>query len=155
VCSGGKAVEGTLRRRWHVLGVGGVKDLKRASGKNLLSVERAARAPDIYNGGEMCDTRSLRRIAHFFRHVTHYLYMRDARLVRRIALLFPMGNMWIPNRRHTPIRRVALLFPMGNTWVPNRWRALISASPFNLLVMRFHECAPPFTYHRIKNSYSL
>jgi hypothetical protein len=117
-CSGGEAVEGALRRRWRALGVGGGVLQKRVSGKNLLSVERAARAPDIYNGGEMCDTRSLRRIAHFFRHVTHYLYMRDVHLVRRIALLFPMGNMWIPNRRHAPIRRVALLFPMGNTWVP-------------------------------------
>jgi hypothetical protein len=43
-------VEGALHRRWHALGVGGVEDLKHASGENLLSVERAVRAPDIYIG---------------------------------------------------------------------------------------------------------
>jgi hypothetical protein len=40
-----------LHRRQCAPGVGGVEDLKRTSGKNLLSVERAARAPDIYIGG--------------------------------------------------------------------------------------------------------
>jgi hypothetical protein len=59
-CSGGEVIEG----------VGNIEDLKRASGKNLLSVERAAHAPDIYIGGQMHDTRSL----------------------RRVTLLFPMGN---------------------------------------------------------------
>jgi hypothetical protein len=51
----GKAVEGALHRQWHALGIGSVEacsvsdrgwdveDLKRASGKILLSVERAAR----------------------------------------------------------------------------------------------------------------
>jgi hypothetical protein len=53
-CSGGEAVKGALHRRRHAPGIGGVKacsvsghgsvkDLKCASGKNLLSVERAAR----------------------------------------------------------------------------------------------------------------
>jgi hypothetical protein len=50
-CSEGEAVEGTLRRRWRALGVGGIEDLKRVSDENLLSVERAARAPVIYIGG--------------------------------------------------------------------------------------------------------
>jgi hypothetical protein len=49
-CSRGEVVEGALRRWRRAPGVGGVKDLKRAS-DNLLSVERAARAPDIYIGG--------------------------------------------------------------------------------------------------------
>jgi hypothetical protein len=40
-CFGGEVVEGTLRRRRRAPGVVGVEDLKRASGKNLLSVERA------------------------------------------------------------------------------------------------------------------
>jgi hypothetical protein len=53
-------------------GGGSVEDLKRASGENLLSVEWAARAPDIYIGGQMCDARSVRRVTHFFRRVTHY-----------------------------------------------------------------------------------
>jgi hypothetical protein len=55
-------VEGTLCRRRHALGIGdisissrggggGVKDLNRVSGKNLLSVERDASAPDFYIGG--------------------------------------------------------------------------------------------------------
>jgi hypothetical protein len=51
VCSRGKEVEGALRRRWRAPGVGGVEDLKRVSGENLLSVEWAAHAPDIYIGG--------------------------------------------------------------------------------------------------------
>jgi hypothetical protein len=46
---------GALHRRQHALGIGAVKDLKRASGKNLLSVEQAAR-PDIYIGA-ICMTR--------------------------------------------------------------------------------------------------
>jgi hypothetical protein len=71
-CSGGKAVEGALHRRWRAPGVGGIEDLKRACGENLLSVERAAHAPDIYIGGHVCDVRSLRRVTHFFRHVTYY-----------------------------------------------------------------------------------
>jgi hypothetical protein len=71
-CSRGEAVEGTLHRRWRALGVGGIEDLKRASDKNLLSVERAVRAPVIYIGGQMCDARSLMRVTHFFRRVTHY-----------------------------------------------------------------------------------
>jgi hypothetical protein len=44
------ASRGALRRRRRALGIGGVEDLNRASDKNLLSVERAARAPDIYIG---------------------------------------------------------------------------------------------------------
>jgi hypothetical protein len=48
-------VEGTLRRRRRATGVGSVKDLKRASAENLLSVERAAR-PDIYIG-DRCTMR--------------------------------------------------------------------------------------------------
>jgi hypothetical protein len=55
-CSRGEAVEGALRRRWPALGVGGIKDLKYTSGKILLSVERAVRAPDIYIGAR-CVTR--------------------------------------------------------------------------------------------------
>jgi hypothetical protein len=43
-------IEGALRRRRHALGVGSVEDLKHTSGENLLSVEQAARAPDIYIG---------------------------------------------------------------------------------------------------------
>jgi hypothetical protein len=64
-CSRGEAVEGTLRRQRCASGIGGieacsvsgrgggggVEDLKHASGENLLSVEQAARAPDIYIGG--------------------------------------------------------------------------------------------------------
>jgi hypothetical protein len=42
-------VEGALHRWQRAPCVGGVEDLKRASSKNLLSVERAAR-PDIYIG---------------------------------------------------------------------------------------------------------
>jgi hypothetical protein len=42
-------IDGALRRRRCASSVGGVEDLKRASGKNLLSVEWAAR-PDIYIG---------------------------------------------------------------------------------------------------------
>jgi hypothetical protein len=49
-------IEGVLRRRWHALGVDDVEDIKRVSGKKLLSVERAAHAPDIYIGAE-CTTR--------------------------------------------------------------------------------------------------
>jgi hypothetical protein len=50
-CSRGKAVEGALRRWRLAPGIGSVEDLKCVSGKNLLSVERAACAPDIYIGG--------------------------------------------------------------------------------------------------------
>jgi hypothetical protein len=64
-CFGGEAVEGALDRRRRAPGVGGVEDLKRASGENLLSVERAARAPDIYIGGHMRDMHSLRCITDF------------------------------------------------------------------------------------------
>jgi hypothetical protein len=71
-CSGGEAVEGVLRRRWRAPGIGGVEYLKRASGKKLLGVERAARTPDIYIRSQMHGARSLRRIAHFFRCVAHY-----------------------------------------------------------------------------------
>jgi hypothetical protein len=85
-----------------------VEDLKRASGENLLSVERAAHAPDIYMGGQMCDAHSMRCVAHFERHIAHYFYMRDTHLVRRVALLFLMGNTWLPNGRCTLIRHVAL-----------------------------------------------
>jgi hypothetical protein len=53
-------------RRQRASGVGSVKDLMHVSGKNLLSVERAARAPDIYIGGQMHDACSLRHVAHFF-----------------------------------------------------------------------------------------
>jgi hypothetical protein len=77
-CSEGEAIEGALRRRRHALGVGGVKafsvsgrggdgdveDLKHVSGKNLLSVERTTRAPDIYIGGQMHDVHLVRRVAH-------------------------------------------------------------------------------------------
>jgi hypothetical protein len=48
-------VEGTLHRQRRASSVGGVEDLKRVSGKNLLSVERAA-CPDIYIGTR-CTTR--------------------------------------------------------------------------------------------------
>jgi hypothetical protein len=103
-CSGGEAVEGALRMRQYALGISSVEDQKRASGENLLSVEGATRAPDIYIEDQMHDAHSLRHVAHFF---------------RRVALLFPMGNMWVPNGRCTLIRHVTLLFPMGNTWIPN------------------------------------
>jgi hypothetical protein len=96
-CSRGEAIEGVIHRRRHAPGIGGIKDLTRASGENLLSVERAARAPDIYIGGQMRDAHLLRCVAHFFRHVAHYFPMRDAHLVRRVTLLFPMGNTWVPN----------------------------------------------------------
>jgi hypothetical protein len=49
-CSRGEAVEGVLRRRRRAPGVGGVEDIKRMSGENLLSVEWVAWAPDIYIG---------------------------------------------------------------------------------------------------------
>jgi hypothetical protein len=65
-------VEGALCRWRCASGVGGVKDLKRTRGENFLSVERAMRALDIYIGGQMRDTRSLRRVAHFFKRVDHY-----------------------------------------------------------------------------------
>jgi hypothetical protein len=56
-CSRGEAVEGTLRRQRRAPGIGGIEacsvsgraggggieDLKRVSGENLLSVERVAR----------------------------------------------------------------------------------------------------------------
>jgi hypothetical protein len=71
-CSRGEAVEGALRRGWRAPGVGGVEYLKCVSGENLLSVERAARALDIYIGGQMRDTRSLRCVAHLFRRIAHY-----------------------------------------------------------------------------------
>jgi hypothetical protein len=103
-CSGGEVVEGALYRRRCALGVGGVEvcfisgrgsgggveDLKHTSGENLLSVERAAHAPDIYIGGQMRDERSVWR-------VVYYLEMRDTCLVRRVTLLFPMRNTWVPN----------------------------------------------------------
>jgi hypothetical protein len=56
MCSGGEAVEGVLRRGRRALGVGGVEDLKRVSGENLLSVEWAVRTHDIYIGAR-CVTR--------------------------------------------------------------------------------------------------
>jgi hypothetical protein len=65
-CSGGEAVKGTLRRRRRASDVGGVKYLKRTSGENLLSVEWVTHAPDIYIGGQMRDTRSLRHVTHYF-----------------------------------------------------------------------------------------
>jgi hypothetical protein len=71
-CSGGEAIEGALHRWWHASSIGSIEDLKRASGENLLSVEQATRAPDIYIGGQLRDARSLRRVAHFFRCVAHY-----------------------------------------------------------------------------------
>jgi hypothetical protein len=71
-CFGGEVIEGALRRRRHAPGVCGIEDLKCVSDKSLLSVERATRAPDIYIGGQMRHVRSLRCIAHFFRHVVHY-----------------------------------------------------------------------------------
>jgi hypothetical protein len=80
-CSGGEAVEGALRRRWRAPGIGGVEDLKRVSGENLLNVERAARAPDIYIRGQMRDAHSLRHVAHFFRRVrlsNHFATFRCA-----------------------------------------------------------------------------
>jgi hypothetical protein len=80
VCAGGGAVKGALRRRRCAPGVdgveacsingrggGSVEDLKCASGENLLSVEWATCAPDIYIGGQMHDTCSVRHVAHFFR----------------------------------------------------------------------------------------
>jgi hypothetical protein len=42
--------EGVLCRRRRAPGIGSIEDLKRASGENLLSVKRAAHAPDIYIG---------------------------------------------------------------------------------------------------------
>jgi hypothetical protein len=72
-CSRGEAVEGVLRRWWRAPGVGGVEDLKHVSGKNFLSVERAARTPDIYIGSQMRNARSLRCVAHFFRRRTLFL----------------------------------------------------------------------------------
>jgi hypothetical protein len=71
-CFGGEAVKGALPWRRRALGIGGVEHLKHVSGKKLLSVELAARAPDIYIGGQMRDVHSLRRIAHFSRRVVHY-----------------------------------------------------------------------------------
>jgi hypothetical protein len=71
-CSGDEVVEGALHRRWRAPGGGGVEDLNRASGENLLSVERAAHTPDIYIGGQMRDARSVRHVSHFFRRATHY-----------------------------------------------------------------------------------
>jgi hypothetical protein len=67
-------VDGVLRgwRRRSAPGIGSVEDLKRVSGENLLSVERATCAPDIYIRGQMRDARSLGCIAHLFRRVTHY-----------------------------------------------------------------------------------
>jgi hypothetical protein len=121
-CSRGEAVNGALCRWRHAPDIGGIKacsvsgqeggddveDLKRASGENLLSVERAAHAPDIYMAGQMRDAHSVRRVTHFERHIAHYFYMRDTHLMRRVALLFPMGNTWLPNGRCALIRHVAL-----------------------------------------------
>jgi hypothetical protein len=42
-----------LRRRQRALGVDGVEDLKRVSGKNLLSAERAVCVPNINIRGQM------------------------------------------------------------------------------------------------------
>jgi hypothetical protein len=64
-CSGGEAVKGALRRWRRAPFNGGVEDLKCANGENLLSVEQAVRAPDIYIGGQMRNAHSLRRVAHF------------------------------------------------------------------------------------------
>jgi hypothetical protein len=89
-CSGGEAVEGVLHRRRRAPGIDGVKDLKHASDKNLLSVD------------------SLSCVAHFFMRVTHYFYMRDVCLVRHITLLFLMRNMWVPNGRRALIRHITL-----------------------------------------------
>jgi hypothetical protein len=71
-CSAGEVVEGTLHRRLRASGISGIEDLKHTSGENLLSVERAACAPDIYIGGQMRDAHSLRHVTHFFRRVAHY-----------------------------------------------------------------------------------
>jgi hypothetical protein len=71
-CSWGEVLEGVLRRRQRALSVGVIEVPKCVSGKILLSVKRAARAPDIYIGDKMRDTRSLRCITHFFRRVAHY-----------------------------------------------------------------------------------
>jgi hypothetical protein len=60
----GEAVEGAHHRQWHAPGIGGIEDLKRTSGKNLLSVEQAACTPDIYIGGQS--------VAHFFWCVMNY-----------------------------------------------------------------------------------
>jgi hypothetical protein len=64
-CSWGEVLEGVLRRQQRAPSVGVVEVLKCASGKILLSVKRATRAPDIYIGGKMRDTRSLRCVTHF------------------------------------------------------------------------------------------
>jgi hypothetical protein len=50
-CASGEAVEGTLHRWRRAPGIGGIEELQRVSSKTLLSVELAARAPDIYIGG--------------------------------------------------------------------------------------------------------
>jgi hypothetical protein len=63
--SKGDAVEGTLCRQRRAPGIGGVEYLKHASGKNFLSVERAACATDIFIGGQMRDVRSLRCVAQY------------------------------------------------------------------------------------------
>jgi hypothetical protein len=86
----GRSSRSMLRRRQRALGVDGVEDLKRVSGKNLLSAERgvedlkrvsgknllsAERAvcvPDIYIRGQMRDAHSLSHVIHFFRRVAHY-----------------------------------------------------------------------------------
>jgi hypothetical protein len=44
----------------------GVEELKHVSGEKLLSVKRAASAPDIYIMGQMRDTHSVRRVMHYF-----------------------------------------------------------------------------------------
>jgi hypothetical protein len=114
-CSRGEAIEGALHKRRRALSIGGIEDLKCASGKNLLSVERAVRTHDIYIGAR-CAFIETRR--SFFQARHGLFQMRDACLVRRVILL--------PNGRCALITRIALLFPMGNTWVPNGRRALIS-----------------------------
>jgi hypothetical protein len=77
--SGGEAVEGALHRRQRAPSIGGIKDLRRVSGKNLLSVERAACAPDIYIGGQIHDAHSLRCVAHFFQ-ARHALFLDERHL---------------------------------------------------------------------------
>jgi hypothetical protein len=62
---------GVKRLRARSIG-GGVEDLKRASGKNLLGVERAMRALDIYIGGPDAQRAFIETHRSFFRCVTHY-----------------------------------------------------------------------------------
>jgi hypothetical protein len=68
----GRSSRGMLRRRQRALGVDGVEDIKRVSGKNLLSAERVVCVPDIYIRSQMRDAHSLSHVIHFFRRVAHY-----------------------------------------------------------------------------------